>query len=159
MSWDDDEATKYWNQTRHDTNEYNKRTTNIEEQGILCKLQFQQDTTHSSVTDPFYYLRVTFPPNFKHLIKPEAVKQKEETPTGFHISLGNKTNFDDNYYLQNELKHIQQKYHQPQTILIKHMYVARSSVINIIPPDPLYYELKNLVYQGTWKNDVHISLD
>ena len=152
------EAQKYYNETRHDEKEYNKRKDHILQNGILCKLQFQADYTHTS-WDPFYSLKVTFPPNFKHLLKKEAVKTKEASSSGFHISLGNRSSFNDNAGMLAELNGIWWKYHEPKAELLKHLYIANSGTIIIDKPDPVYFDLVNVVKHGTGKANIHISLD
>ena len=148
------EAKQTWNITHHDENEYNKRKEQMTEQGILCKLQFNE----SNDKDPFYSLLVIFAPEFKHLIKPSAVTAKTTTNSNFHISLGYKTSFNDNTGMLRALQGIQQKYEHPTLTLIKHIHIANSSVINILPTDPLYRELNPLVYHGTYRHP-HISMD
>ena len=153
-----DEDKRYWNETRYDSKEYEKRKEQILQNGILCKLQFQEDYEHSQY-DPFYSLKVVFPPNFKHLIKPEAVAQKEALSSGFHISLGYRSAFNDNEGMLRELKGLWWKYEQPRPEHLKHVWIANSGTISIERPDPLYYHLIKLVKHGTSKAYVHISLD
>ena len=153
-----DEAQKQWNETRYDSNEYEKRKQNILDSGILCKLQFQEDYEHSSY-DPFLSLKVIFPPNFKHLIKPEAAANKEALSSGFHISLGYRSAFNDNEGMLRELRGLWWKYEHPRPELMKHVWIAQSGTMSIVKPDPLYHYLVKLVKHGTGKSDVHISLD
>ena len=155
---EDQEAQNHWNETRHDEKEFNKRKEQILQNGILCKLQFQADYVHTP-WDPFYSLKVTFPPNFKHLIKPEAVETKKETSSGFHISIGNRSAFNDNAGMLAELKGLWWKYEHPQPEHMKHVFVAKSGTISIEKPDTLYYQLIKLVKHGTGKAYIHISLD
>ena len=153
-----DEDQKHWNETRHDSKEYEKRKEQILQNGILCKLQFQEDYEHTP-WDPFYSLKVIFPPNFKHLIKPEAGTKKEELSSGFHISPGSRSAFNDNTGMLRELKGLWWKYEVPQPEHLRHVWVAKSGTISIEKPDPLYYQLIKLVRHGTGKAYIHISLD
>ena len=122
-------------------------------------MQWYADTVWSGRDDPLYVLKVSFQPGFEHLIQPHAVKTKEETNTGFHISLGKRSAFHDNRGILRELTGICHKYKDGRQVFIKHVKVAPSSVINIEPNDELYKELKGIVWHGTWKHDVHISMD
>ena len=158
-SWANEEGQLHWDRTRYPEAEYNRRKDNIEKHGIHCKLQWFADTDHSGPHDPFYVLRVTFPEGFEHMIKPEAVHTKERKSSGFHISLGNRSNFHDNKGMLRELTGIYRKYKEPREVFIKHLWIAPSSVINVLHNDDLYKELADVVYHGTWKKDVHISMD
>ena len=152
------EQLKEWNESRYDPKEFDARKQNILDNGILCKLQFQSDYEHTP-WDPFYSLKVTFPPNFKHLVKPEAVAKKEATSSGFHISLGNRSKFTDNTGMLRELNGLWYKYEHPQPEHLKHVWIAKSGTISIEKPDPLYYQLIKLVKHGTGIAYIHISLD
>ena len=158
-SWTWEEKEKHFKDTRKEPEEHERIKQQMERDGIHCRLQWFADIEHSGRDDPFYVLKVTFAPDFEHLIKPLAVKVKEATSSGFHISLGNRSNFQDHKGVLRELKGIYNRYRHPKEVFIRHMYVAPSSVINVLHNDPLYKELADVVYHGTWKRDVHICMD
>ena len=154
-----EESVRHFNNTRKPPNEHERIKQDIEAHGIHCKLQWYADTKWSGGDDPFYVLKVSFQPSFEHLIQPHAVQTKESTSTGFHISLGKRSAFHDNRGILRELTGLYHKYKGGIHVYIKHVNVAPSSVINIESNDALYKELKDVVYYGTWKRDVHISMD
>ena len=157
QQWNDQELL-HWNATRKGEQEYEQIKHNIEQQGLNVKLQWHADASRNP-NDPFYSLRVSFPESFEHLLRPEAVAAKEQTSSGFHISLGHRSSFHDNMGILRELNGLYTKYKQPKEVRIKCVRVAPSSVINIDPHDKLYRELSKIVYHGTWKLDPHISMD
>ena len=154
-----EESITHFNNTRKPPQEHEHIKQQIEAHGIHCKLQWYADTEWNGRDDPFYVLKVSFQPGFEHLIKEQAVKAKEATSTGFHISLGNRSAFHDNRGILRELSGIYHKYKDGRHVFIKHVRVAPSSVINIESKDALYKELIDVVWHGTWKPDVHISMD
>ena len=154
-----EESVRHFNNTRKAPNEYERIKQDIEAKGIHCKLRWYADTEWSGRDDPFYVIRVSFQPNFEHLIQSHAVQVKESSSTGFHISLGKRSAFHDNRGILRELSGIYNKYKEGREVFIKHVMIAPSSVINIEPNDALYKELIDVVWHGTWKRDVHISMD
>jgi hypothetical protein len=72
-SWE--EMMKHSNDTRKPPEEHERIKQDIEQKGLQCKLQWHADTEHNS-NDPFYVLRVSFQPDFEHLLQPHAAKAK-----------------------------------------------------------------------------------
>jgi hypothetical protein len=150
----------HWEKTRHKEEEYNRRVANIERDGITCTLQWQE-TVHEGydTRNPFFSLRVTFPPRFQHLIVPEAQREKEATKESYHISIGNKFNFYDNDRMYRRLDTVFRRFRHPVTHHFANVRVTSGSTYELKEPDAIVWEIKDVVKHGTGKNEPHISLD
>ena len=149
----------HWTKTRHKDEEYYKRVDLIQKEGITCTLQWQE-TVHEGYDprNPFFSLRVTFPPGFPHLIVPEAQKEKEATLESYHISIGPKFNFYDNDAIWRRLSHVWEMFEEPVEHHFKHVWVSSGGTYMLEEPDALVSEIKDVVKHGT-QREPHISLD
>ena len=163
-TWEDEPGwnewgTRDWAETRKNPREYARIKTQIETNGIHCKLFWQRDVQWGGQSNPFFSLGVIFPSEFEHLINPRALKAKDRTSSGFHISLGNRDKFKDHRDYLDLMLSIYKKYKVPKEVYIRHVWVGSGSSLNVGEDDPLYKELHDLVKRGTGTSHVHISAD
>ena len=146
---------EYWNQTRYHEQEYERRKQNIEDHGFATILQWQET---GDPHNPFYSLRATFPDDFEHLTLPKAQAVKQQSPEGYHISIGNKSHFHSSNRWKHQIYKLKQRFNQPVFHHFKNVYVSRNGTY-MLEPDEIVNQITGAVKHGTWKDQPHISLD
>ena len=86
------DAALEWQTTRLPKREYDERVQEMERHGLGEVILTPQTDSDGW----FYYLKVDFPPNFRHLTSPETQQKKLATPAGYHISLTYRRELEQN---------------------------------------------------------------
>lgn len=146
---------EYWNATHYPEVEYNRRKQNIEQNGLQTRLQWQET---GDPKNPFYSLRVAFPPEFEHLILPGAQIIKEQSPESYHISLGTKASFYSSNRWKHQIHKLKQKYLLPVAHHFQNVSVSYNGVYMLEEPSEVLREIRGAIKKGTGR-EPHISLD
>ena len=151
-----------WERTRHSQKLYDLVEQRLHTNGVFVRLRWQETPSHWNPRDVFVSLRVTFDDQ-RLVINDKARKIKESTETGFHISLGNRTDIlagnGNTVWAYGELKRILRELIHHHFLHVRLMPSGGYDLQNLDGKDHLLFLLRPVVWTGTHKDQIHISMD